>query len=200
MFRVWQPREASPRGLSGLHVREPPPHHSEVRGILLSELPALCKVEPVCLGLAPSQSPLRVPSVRVGERGQPLPGASPEPLLGLQVFSQEVGELGLYPPVEVPTGLWFPVPALAAHASHSNKHTQPKFLRDLIFLAGKRRAGVGCPCPRPGKQQGHRVSPRWVLWASLPAWSGVPGEEGLVLCTVSAPLRALRVCISIWRG
>lgn len=165
MFRVWQPREASPRGLSGLHVHEPPTTQKS-RGFCCLNRLLRARLNLCALG-SPPHKVLSVSPVCGWGKGAP-PGASPEPPLGLLVFSQEVGESGLYPPVEVPTGLWFPVPALAAHASRSNKRTQPKFLRDLLFLAGKRRAGVGCPCPQPGKQQGHWVSPRWVLEGVAP--------------------------------
>lgn len=152
MFRVWQPREASPRGLSGLHVREPPTTQKS-RGFCCLNRLLRARLNLCALG-SPPHKVLSVSPVCGWGKGA-LPGASPEPPLGLLVFSQEVRESGLYPPVEVPTGLWFLVPALAAHASRSNKRTQPKFLRDLLEM---QREGDYCDVavvPVTAQRTGH---------------------------------------------
>lgn len=96
LFRVWLSREAAPRELSSLQVREPPTTQKSGGFYLLSQISPPCKVL-VTLTLCALGSPLPksslCPHYAAGERGSPpRPDlASPEPPLGFQPGGRGIG-------------------------------------------------------------------------------------------------------------
>lgn len=95
MFRVWQSREAAPRELSSLQVREPP-HDSKVRGILfvISNFSSMQGFSDIDVHwVHPCQRSSLCPHCAAGERGSPLRPdlTSPEAPLGFQPGGRGIG-------------------------------------------------------------------------------------------------------------